>query len=504
MHPTDNGLNNTHLIEVPLSASLYNGLPHIDSMRDAAAKNVEAHAQLLGLIASHGLAQHFSVHLIHKHFDIPHGRVMVYEIVRGHNHPEFVLSSPRKPADCPDMRGLYFKASSSGEMAAYEYTTVPGEDLSAHADFVAKFAQATLDLGVQHIFALTATQLHQEVLTEFEMPDVLSTVLVENPAWLPQDLQDWQSTATDWLATPEYAPYADGPRPNAPGIIALKCVGASGIVYALDAKRVFKMHLPHDWGRKSMDIETRIYARLGLHPRIVKSLGSNEKGIMLERLECQLRKRNQDCNGAVSTHLILQWAIQVAEGLQYMHENAVLQIDIGCHNLLVDPHDDVKFCDFAGSSIDGQEAMVAYDARTRYPHDDEVSIRSEIFALGSVLYEISTAQRPHHDKASGDKVQGLFRAGIFPRAERLLLKDHIDKCWAAVYKSVAEVITDLECIRQAALEEGNLISGIQSQPSSSQLMNPLPHLPTAFTICAAVQVLKLVYALTSLLGRQPD
>lgn len=82
-------------------------------------------------------------------------------------------------------------------MVAYEYTTEPGEDLSAHADFISTFAQAVFDLGVQAVFALTAKKLDREVLTEFEMSDLLSTVLVNNPTWLSQDSGSGQSTVTD-------------------------------------------------------------------------------------------------------------------------------------------------------------------------------------------------------------------------------------------------------------------------------------------------------------------
>ena len=223
MHPNHNGLSNANLDEALLPATLYNELPYIASMRDAAGENVKAHAQLLGLIASHGLAQHFSVHLIHKHFKIPNGRVMVYETIRGRNQPEFILCSPQNPEKCTNIRGLYFKAAPGGKMVAYEYTTHPGEDLSAHAGFISTFAQAVLGFGVQDVFALTAKKLHQEVLTEFEMSDLLSTVLVNNPTWLPQDSELGQSTTTDWIATSDYAAYADGSNPNVPGIISLKC-----------------------------------------------------------------------------------------------------------------------------------------------------------------------------------------------------------------------------------------------------------------------------------------
>lgn len=217
-----NPLNNARLQETPLPAAEYNQLPHIDGMKEAAANHAKAHAALLGIIAAHELAGTFSLHLVHKHFDLPDGRFMVYERVKSKVHKDFVLCSPRVPQKCPDARGLYFKATCGGSMIAYEFTTEPGADLSAHVDFVAEFASAVLKLGVQDVFALTALSIcpPDKVLTEFEMGHVLSTVLVSDASWLPaQDVV--ASTSTDWVATPDYAQYADG---SVPGIVQLKCL----------------------------------------------------------------------------------------------------------------------------------------------------------------------------------------------------------------------------------------------------------------------------------------
>lgn len=222
MSSSANSLNNALLQETPLPSAEYNSLPHIDSMSDAAAKHVKAHAVLLGLITAHGVAHTFSVHLVHKHFDIPEGRIMVYETVKATSmHQDFVLSSPRTPEKCPNARGLYFKAAPGGNMIAYEFTTDPGVDLSAHEDFVAAFAKAALEMGVQDIFALTAVSICPEktILTEFELAQALSTILVSDASWLPEaDVA--ASTTTDWIAEDEYTKYADG---SVPGIIQLKC-----------------------------------------------------------------------------------------------------------------------------------------------------------------------------------------------------------------------------------------------------------------------------------------
>jgi len=187
-------LNNGRLHEGPLPSAEYNKLPHIDDMADAAANNSKAHAILLGIIAAHGLADKFSIHLVHKHFDLPEGRVMVYENVWGKSHGGFLLCSPRIPEKAPNMRGLYFEAALDGSMIAYEFTTSPGTNLSAHEGFVATFAAAALDLGVQDIFALTALSIcpKDKVFTEFELGQVHSTVLVSDARWLPAgDVHDY-------------------------------------------------------------------------------------------------------------------------------------------------------------------------------------------------------------------------------------------------------------------------------------------------------------------------
>ncbi|KAH9890721.1 hypothetical protein F4778DRAFT_773013 [Xylariomycetidae sp. FL2044] len=217
-----NSLNNARLHETPLPSAEYNKLPHIDDMREAAANHAKAHAILLGIIYAHGLAGTFSLHLVHKHFDIPEGRIMVYETIKSKDHGDFVLCSPRIPQKMPNARGLYFKATPGGSMAAYEFTTERGADLSANVDFVAEFSSAVLDLGVQDVFALTALSIcpQDQVLNEFEMGHVLSTVMVSDASWLPsKDIAE--STSTDWVATSDYEKYADG---SVPGIIQLKCL----------------------------------------------------------------------------------------------------------------------------------------------------------------------------------------------------------------------------------------------------------------------------------------
>jgi len=221
MSVNTNILKNNLLNESPLPSAEYNKLPHIDDMRDVAAKHPKAHTTLLGIIATYGLMDMFSIHLVHKHFDMPEEKIMVYETVKSKNHGDFILSSPRKPEKLTNPRGLYFKAGPNGTMSAYEFTTDPGMDLSGYEDFVAKFSSTVVELGVQDVFALTAVPICPKdvVFTEFELGHVSSTVLVANPEWLPKT-EDVTATTTDWLATEEDAHAVAG---GIPGTAQLKC-----------------------------------------------------------------------------------------------------------------------------------------------------------------------------------------------------------------------------------------------------------------------------------------
>ncbi len=173
-------LSNAKLDESPLSSEAYNSLPDIDAMTRAGDEHQAARASLLALINAHGAGDKFSVHLVHKHFEVPDGRVMVYEPVKGQGHPDFLLCSSRDPLSFApgSLRGLYFRARHDGTMAAYEYTTEAGPDLSGYEHFVLEFARRCIDPGVENIFALSARQATPKPLSEFEFSAAKATILV--------------------------------------------------------------------------------------------------------------------------------------------------------------------------------------------------------------------------------------------------------------------------------------------------------------------------------------
>lgn len=227
-------------------------------------------------------------------------------------------------------------------------------------------------------------------------------------------------------------------------------IGVSGAVYAIDEFSVIKR--PTLFLAGENDVELRIFKRLGEHPRIVKVLRIHNDMLVLERLMYPLRFRTwelRDKGQVPSTEEVLKWSAQAAEGMQHFHTNQVFQVDIGLHNILLDWDDNIKYCDFAGSSIDGEAptALASWPARHPHTRDNEPTVQTEIFSLGSVIYEISTTYKAY-DGMDEDEIQTRYAKGEFPPTEHLFLGSVILKCWRGGYNDAGEVAAEIRSIQR--------------------------------------------------------
>lgn len=91
----------------------------------------------------------------------------------------------------------------------------------------------------------------------------------------------------------------------------------------------------------------------------------------------------------------LSWAEQLAASVHFIHSRGVLHGDISCNNAFLDEALDLKLGDFAGSSIDVEPPLVCYETSHEHPQCQDISLQSEVFALGCALYEIMTSSKPY-------------------------------------------------------------------------------------------------------------
>lgn len=231
--------------------------------------------------------------------------------------------------------------------------------------------------------------------------------------------------------------------------------GISGIVFAVDELSVIKTPAGGENNCQELEIERKILERLGEHPRIVKLLRIDRDMIILERLQYPLRVRIQELQNIKAKPTvkeILKWSAQAAEGMQYLHSKSVFQVDIGPHNLLLDWDDNIKYCDFSGSSLDGRAALVSASLYAQHPSFsvNSPSVQSEIFSLGCTIFEISTTHRVYEGKGETE-VQNLFAKGHYPKTEDLLLGSTILNCWTDRYQDAGQVAADIREIQRRIL-----------------------------------------------------
>lgn len=221
--------------------------------------------------------------------------------------------------------------------------------------------------------------------------------------------------------------------------------GITAAVY-LDSSSNTVVKCPHE-DREPIEVERRIYERFrqyGGHPGLLSYHGTFESGIRLEyaskngiRYYMQTHK--------VDTKQRLEWAQQISSALAHVHSMHVIHADVTCANIALDDRLRAKLLDFAGSSLDGSEPLVAVTASHQYPGDLK-TIRADLFALGSTLYEIFTGKPPYHE-LERIEIMEMFKQSQFPDTKLLgPIGEIITGCWRGKFTSANDILNGTQLL----------------------------------------------------------
>ena len=201
--------------------------------------------------------------------------------------------------------------------------------------------------------------------------------------------------------------------------------GAMGVVYkAIDpliertvAIKTIKLDLSKE---ELANFEERFYreaksaGRLN-HPNIVTiyDVGKTDNAayMAMEFLEGQLLREILDAHTALSIDKIVDIAAQVADGLAYAHENGIVHRDIKPANIMLVRDGIAKIMDFGIAQMPTGSRTLAGTVMgsPKYMAPEQVigklvDGRSDLFALGIMLYEMLTGESPF----DGDNINTIM------------------------------------------------------------------------------------------------
>ena len=203
----------------------------------------------------------------------------------------------------------------------------------------------------------------------------------------------------------------------------------------------------------------------------------------------------------VSMNDILFIGAQVASGLQAAHSQGLVHRDIKPGNIMITPQGKVKVTDFGIVSLQNEESDItktgsilgtASYISPEQAQGKPVSKESDLYSLGTVLYELITGRPPFEGdtpiatatKHITDKPEKLstFRGNIPKGVENAVLK--------LLHKYPKDRFKNAEDLRAILLQQKNQLQALQTQENLVDLTSP--KIKYRFTLPALIISLSIV------------
>ncbi|KAH7417909.1 kinase-like domain-containing protein [Cadophora sp. MPI-SDFR-AT-0126] len=264
--------------------------------------------------------------------------------------------------------------------------------------------------------------------------------------------------------------YPDIPERYLPHLFLIG-TGQSGMIHLLTPTTVLK--LPMEDHLIDLENERDIYTRISVfkHPSMLHFLGTLHTGIVLSyhpigALRMFIHGAADSGLGVTDEHIQqltqhrMKWAQQIAEGVEFLHQNGIVHCDTSSANTLITSSYDVVLCDFSSSMMDG----VAKGGKTRCSRwykfvedeDDDTfgegrqyTIQDDLWAVGTVCYEMWARKRLWGSFPDGERVL-LYKQDKWPCLEGVgHIGNVIAKCWVDLYGCAGELLTDISQVAES-------------------------------------------------------
>lgn len=200
----------------------------------------------------------------------------------------------------------------------------------------------------------------------------------------------------------------------------LKLIGQGGMskVYLAMDKRLNKQWAIKEIEKRARDKNNEIVIQSAIaeanlikrldHPAIVRIVDIIDSGsviyIVEDYIEGETLNSILENNGAQPQELVIEWAMQICEALEYLHTRKppIIYRDMKPANVMLKPDGNIKVIDF-GIAREYKDQSLAdtvslgtkgYAAPEQFGGKGQTDARTDIYCLGVTLYHLVTGQNP--------------------------------------------------------------------------------------------------------------
>jgi TolB-like protein/tetratricopeptide (TPR) repeat protein len=192
------------------------------------------------------------------------------------------------------------------------------------------------------------------------------------------------------------------------------------------------------------------------HPNVCRIYGASEfdgqSFVILEKLNGDSLNRRL-LQGPVTVDEWITLAVGIAEGLQAIHAGGVVHGDLRPSNVFVTEGGVPKILD-AGLAPGN---IVAYKSPEQLSHQSRIDSRSDLFSLGTMLYEMATGRLPFAGESPDAVADAIVKAQPVPpgsineelpmEAEHIILRA-MEKDRDVRYQTVGDLMADLRRLQR--------------------------------------------------------
>ena len=294
--------------------------------------------------------------------------------------------------------------------------------------------------------------------------------------------------------------------------------GMASIFRAVDTRdnRVVALKIPHPDMEADPILFDRFQREAAIgeklnHPMVMRVYGGEKRSRIYMVMEwCDGRLLRQILEeGKLSQDRAIRIAISVLEALEYIHQNGVVHRDLKPENIMVDAEDNVKLIDFGIAGDAGARRLTYANFTATLGTADYISPeqikgkrgdgRSDIYALGIILYEMLTGKQPFSGssplEAMNDRLlnhpkpPSVADPSISPQLQEVLCRA-LERDPKNRYASAHDFANDLMHLDQV---------GVEDRPELRDWQKRKAHLPRQILYYSALALIPVVILLLMML-----